>query len=108
MSSAEGDEGSGGGAGGEMGRMGGGDSPFSNGEVLTNGEETEMEVDGEIGRREEGVTEDPVDVGHGPVAIEKILAFGRDLQALHTQLTSGNPSETLKTLLQVQAVLVCV
>ena len=100
MSSGEGDEGTGGGGGGEMGRMGGGDSPFSNGEVLTNGEETEMEVDGEIGRRE-GVREDPVEVDHTPVAIEKILAFGRDLQALHTQLSSGNPSETLKTLLQV-------
>lgn len=99
MSSGEGDEGSGGGGGGEMGRTGEGDSPFSNGEVLTNGEETEMEIDGEVGRRE--VAEDPVDIDHTPVAIEKILAFGRDLQALHTQLSAGNPSESLKTLLQV-------
>lgn len=98
MSSGEGEEVDGGG-----GEMGGGDSPFSNGEVLTNGEETEMEVDGEGERGEEleGDRGDPIDVDHSPVAIERILAFGRDLQALHTELSTGHPSDHLKTLLQV-------
>ena len=111
MSSGEGEEG-----GGEGGRGGGGDSPFSNGEVLTNGEEVEMEVDGEEGRREEvdgeggrgeEVMEEPIDVDSNPVDIEKILSFGRDLQALYTQLSSGRPSDTLKTLLQVCVSLHC-
>ena len=105
VSSAEGEDG-----GGEGGRGGGGDSPFSNGEVLTNGEEVEMEVDGEGGRREEvdgeegrgeeGMDE-PIDIDSNPVDIEKILKFGRDLQSLYTQLSSGRPSDNLKTLLQV-------
>ena len=91
------------GEGEEVGRGGEGDSPFSNGEVLTNGEDTEMEVDGDGGRREErdGEREEPIDVDHNPVAIEKILAFGRELQALHTQLSAANPRDHMKTLLQV-------
>ena len=80
--------------------MEGGDSPFSNGEVLTNGEEADMEVDGEEDREDGGnvETEDC-----GPVPIEKILAFGRDLQSLHTKLSSSHPGDQLKTLLQVKS-----
>ena len=91
------------GEGEEVGRGGEGDSPFSNGEVLTNGEDTEMEVDGDGGggRREMGGREEPIDVDHNPVAIEKILAFGRELQALHTQLSAAHPRDHMKTLLQV-------
>ena len=100
-----------------------GDSPFSNGDVLTNGDEMDMEVDGDEGvRREEeegeeeeeegrrkgreGVqssSEEPLDLDHNPVAIERILAFGRELQSLHTKLSGGSPSEQTKRLLQVSS-----
>ena len=83
---------------GEEGGRGAATSPHSNGELLTNGEEAEMEVDEE----EKETTEDEVvDMERNPVAIEKILAFGRDLQALHTRLAAGHSADTLKTLLQV-------
>ena len=45
--------------------------------------------------------ETAVDLCHNTVAIEKILAFGRDLQALFTKLTASKPNEQLHTLLQV-------
>ena len=90
---------------GGRGGGGGGESPYSNGEVLTNGEEVDMEVDEGEGEGEEvkerTVEEEVIDVERNPVAIEKILAFGRDLQALHTRLSSGHSNDILKTLLQV-------
>ena len=103
MSSGDGEEV--GGGSGEGGR--GGASPLSNGEVLTNGDVMEMEVDGDDGDRgrgeeEEGEGSDEViNEDRSPVAIEKILAFGRDLQALHSRLSSEQPNNHLKTLLQV-------
>ena len=87
---------------------GGGESPYSNGEIITNGEEADMEVDGEEGEEEEKERmveeeEEVIDVERNPVAIEKILAFGRDLQALHTHISSGHSNDDhLKTLLQVK------
>ena len=44
---------------------------------------------------------------HNTVAIEKILAFGRDLQALFTKLTASKPNEQLHTLLQVWNYVLC-
>ena len=89
----------------EGGRGEGGDSsPFSNGEVITNGEEADMEIDGEERVREEEEEEEGevIETDHSSVPIEKILAFGRALQALHAQITSTtHPSDNLKTLLQV-------
>lgn len=43
-----------------------------------------------------------MDFDSNPVAIERILSFGRDLQALYTRLTSTKPNEQLKTMLQVR------
>ena len=85
---------------------GGGESPYSNGEIITNGEEAAMEVDG-VEEEEEKVEEEEevIDVERNPVAIEKILAFGRDLQALHTLISPGHSNDHLKTLLQVQTAL---
>ena len=37
-----------------------------------------------------------------PVDIEKVLSFGRDLQALFNQVTASKPNDKLKTMLQVQ------
>ena len=37
-----------------------------------------------------------------PVDIEKVLAFGRDLQALFNQVTASKPNDKLKTMLQVR------
>ncbi|CAI8038699.1 Ran-binding protein 9 [Geodia barretti] len=83
---------------------GGGESPYSNGEVMTNGEEADMEVDGDEGEEEKErmieEEEEVIDVERNPVAIEKILAFGRDLQTLHTRVSSGHSNDHLKTLLQ--------
>ena len=45
---------------------------------------------------------DAIDFDQNPVAIERVLAFGRDLQALYTKLTSSKPNEQLKTMLQVK------
>ena len=42
-----------------------------------------------------------VDLDRNPVAIEKVLGFGRDLQAHYSRLTTSKPNEQLKTLLQV-------
>lgn len=42
-----------------------------------------------------------VDFDCNPVAIERLLSFGRELQGLFSHLTSSTPSEHLKTLLQV-------
>ena len=42
-----------------------------------------------------------MDFDSNPVAIERILSFGRDLQALYTRLTATKPNEQLKTMLQV-------
>ena len=85
---------------------GGGESPYSNGEVMTNGEEADMEVDGDEGEEEKErmieEEEEVIDVERNPVAIEKILAFGRDLQTLHTRVSSGHSNDHLKTLLQVK------
>ena len=86
---------------------GGGDSPYSNGEILTNGEEAEMEVEEEGGRRRESTAEEEVvEEERNPIDTEKILAFGRDLQSLLTRLSPGHSSDHLKTLLQVRESLV--
>ena len=37
-----------------------------------------------------------------PVDIEKVLSFGRDLQALFNQVTASKPNDKLKTMLQVE------
>ena len=42
-----------------------------------------------------------VDLDRNPVAIEKVLGFGRDLQAHYSRLTISKPNEQLKTMLQV-------
>ena len=81
--------------------------------------EMDMEVDEDEGGRREGdrrreseetqsSSERPLDLDHNPVAIERILAFGRELQSLHTKLSGANPSEQTKRLLQVTClVIVC-
>ena len=46
-----------------------------------------------------------VDLDTNPVAIERVLGFGRDLQALYSGLTASKPNEPLKTMLQVQLTL---
>ena len=62
--------------------------------LLLPGEEEE----GEGGERGRGAT---VDL-ENPVDIEKVLAFGRDLQALFNQVTASKPNDKLKTMLQVE------
>ena len=54
------------------------------------------EGEGESGRREGGV-----DLDHNPVHIERVLAFGRDLQSLFNKVTATKPNDKLKTMLQV-------
>ena len=106
-----------------------GDSPFANGEVSMNGgglEESAMEVDGpastgtagESSREDKGqqcttqswyaagndsnyCPAEAVDFDRNPVAIERLLTFGRDLQALYSRLTATHPNEQLKATLQV-------
>ena len=53
--------------------------------------------EGERGERGRGTT---VDLDN-PVDIEKVLAFGRDLQSLFNQVTASKPNDKLKTMLQV-------
>ena len=45
-----------------------------------------------------------VDFDCNPVAIERLLSFGRELQGLYSHLASSKPSEDLKTMLQVSHV----
>ena len=42
-----------------------------------------------------------VDLDHNPLDIERVLAFGRELQSLFSQITSAKPDDKLKTMLQV-------
>lgn len=42
-----------------------------------------------------------VDLDHNPMDIERVLAFGRDLQSLFSQVTASKPNDKLKTMLQV-------
>ena len=44
-----------------------------------------------------------MDFDRNPVAIERLLTFGRDLQALYSRLTSTHPNEQLKATLQVSS-----
>ena len=45
-----------------------------------------------------------VDLDHNPVDIERVLAFGRELQSLFTQVTVDKPNDKLKSMLHVNAV----
>ena len=60
--------------------------------LLLPGEEREEAEGGERGAT--------VDL-ENPVDIERVLAFGRDLQALFNQVTANKPNDKLKTMLQV-------
>ncbi len=42
-----------------------------------------------------------VNLDSNPVAIERVLAFGRDLQVMYSELKTNKPNKQLKTLLQV-------
>ena len=42
-----------------------------------------------------------VDFDRNPVAIERVLSFGQDLQALYGRLTASKPNDQLKNMLQV-------
>lgn len=46
-----------------------------------------------------------VDFDRNPLAIERLLTFGRDLQTLYSRVTSSRPNEQLKTMLQVHVLL---
>ena len=47
---------------------------------------------------------DGVDLDHNPVDIERVLAFGRDLQSLFSQVTVDKPDDKLKSMLHVSCV----
>ena len=69
-----------------------------NGTAVDNDEAIAMETDSPLSPVEVGV----VDLDHNPVDIERVLAFGRELQSLFTKVTASKPNETLKTMLQVR------
>ncbi len=47
------------------------------------------------------VENNDINLDSNPVAIERVLAFGRDLQAMYSGLKTNKVNEQLKTLLQV-------
>ena len=70
-------------------------------------EATVMEVDSPLllpGEEDEGRGGGASVDLENPMDIEKVLSFGRDLQALFNQVTASKPNDKLKIMLQVREV----
>ena len=60
-----------------------------------------MEVDTSIGEGC-GSEGEGLNFEQNPLAVEQLLGFGRELQALYSRLTESKPNDQLKELLQVR------